>query len=314
LSTASDFRFAIMVTTGMEQIAIIGAGPVGCAFAVHLVKAGHDVTIIGRGQRLANLQKNGGILLQKSGKAISKIPVKAIGTLNTTQSWNLIILAITEHQFDAQLFAVLKECPNQTEILFMFNTFASLEKYFDIFGKERCLMGFPAITAYFHNDILSEQFHTFGQISIVSSSKWRSILSSAEIKCAHEPDMQSWLRTHAAIVIGFQSAIVTAAKRKSGLRWGQAKLSAGAAREGLILIKKLGNNITPKYTFYIGVSASGFMLTGLLWIMTKVPSVRNSSQVPYWRGEMLALVESIIREAPSEDDVLLINQLKQKYV
>ncbi|CAL5875077.1 uncharacterized protein PFLUO_LOCUS9381 [Penicillium psychrofluorescens] len=300
-----------------KKIAIIGAGPVGCAFAVHLVKAGHDVTIVGRGQRLANLEENGGVQTKKSEKAteISKTPVKAVGSLDTSQLWDLILLTVTEHQFDEPLFATLKACPKTTEILFMFSTFASLEEYFDVLGKERCIMGFPAITACFYDRALVHKFLSFGQITIISSPKWRSIFSSAEIVCVHEPDMQSWLRTHAAIVVGFQSAAVAAAKRKSGVTWAEAQLSAGAAREGLALVKKLGNNITPKFIYYLGVAGPSFVLTGLFWVLTRIPAFRNNPQVlPNWEREMLGLAESILEAAPSDEDVRLIRQLKSKYV
>jgi 2-dehydropantoate 2-reductase len=299
-----------------KKIAIIGAGPVGCAFAVHLVKAGHDVTIVGRGQRLTNLEENGGVLAKKSEKAteITKTPVKAVRSLDTTQPWDLVLLTITEHQFDEPLFATLKSCPKTTEILFMFNTFASLGNYFDVLGKERCIMGFPSITAAFHDGTLVHQFLSFGQITIISSPEWRSIFSSAEITCVHEPDMQSWLRTHAAVVLGVMSAVVAAAKRKSGVTWTEAQLSAGAAREGFALVKKLGNNITPKLIYYLGVAAPNFVLTGALWALTRVPSIRSNPQVPNWEREMLGLAESIIGAAPSDDDVRLVSQLRSKYV
>jgi len=304
------------MTAEKKRIAIIGAGPVGCAFAVHLVKAGHDVTIVGRGQRLANLEKNGSVLTKKSEKAkeISKTPVKAVGSLDTAQPWDLVLLAVTEHQFDEPLFAALKACPKTTEFLFMFNTFASLDKYFDVLGKERCIMGFPAIMASFYDGALVHQFISFGQITIISSPEWRSIFSSAGITCVHEPDMQSWLRTHAAIIVGIMSAAAAAAKRKSGVTWAEAQLSAGAAREGLALVKKLGNNITPTFIYYLGVAAPSFVLTGLIWVLTRVPSIRNNPQVPNWEREMLGMADSIIGAAPSSDDVRLISQLRSKYV
>ncbi|KAH0827706.1 hypothetical protein AYO21_08878 [Fonsecaea monophora] len=305
------------MATEKKKIAIIGAGPVGCAFAVHLVKAGHDVTIVGRGQRLASVQACGGVLTKKSDKAtdISKTPVVAVGSLDTAQPWDLVLLTITEHQFDEQLFATLKTCSKSTEILFMFNTFASLDRYFDVLGKERCIMGFPAILAYFQDGALVHQFISFGQITIISSPKWRSIFSSAGIKCVHEPDMQSWLRTHAALVIGAMSAAVAAAKKKSGVTWAEASLIAGAVKEGLALVQKLGNNVTPRWIYYLGVAAPSFVLTGLLWVATRVPSVRNNPQaLPKWEPEMLGLVDSIIAAAPSEDDVRLISQLRAKYI
>jgi 2-dehydropantoate 2-reductase len=299
-----------------KKIAIIGAGPVGCAFAVHLVKAGHNVTIVGRGQRLANLVENGGVLAKKSEKAteITKTPVKAVGSLDTAEPWDLVLLTITEHQFDEALFTTLKALPEKTEILFMFNTFASLDKYFDVLGKERCIMGFPAVQAAFHDGVLVHQFISFGQITIISSPEWRSIFSAAGITVVHEPDMQSWLRTHAVMVFAIMSSVVGANKKKSGATWAEARLSAGAAREGFALVKKLGNDIRPWFIYYLGVAAPSFVFTGLIWVLTRVPSFRNNPQVPNWEREMLGLAESITEAAPSGDDVRLISQIRSKYV
>jgi len=304
------------MATQNKKIAVIGAGPVGCAFAVHLVKAGHDVTIVGRGQRLANLVKNGGVLTKKSEKAaeVTKTPVKAVGSLDTTQAWDLVLLTVTEYQFDEQLFATLQACPKRTEILFMFNTFASLDNYFEPLGKERCIMGFPAIGAAFHDGVLVHTFLTFGQITIISSPEWRSIFSSADITCVHEPDMQSWLRTHAAMVVGAMSSAVRASKKKSGLSWSEAQLSADAAREGFALVKRLGNDITPKFMYYLGVALPNFVLTGVIWILTRVPSFSNNPQIPNWEREMLGLTESMIEAAPSGDDVRLVSELRSKFV
>lgn len=299
-----------------KKIAIIGAGPVGCAFAVRLVEAGHDVTVVGRGQRLATLQANGGVLVKKSIKAkeISKTPVVAVGSLDTAQPWDLVLLTITERQYDEQLAATLKACPSSTKILFMFNTFASLDRYLNGLGKERCIMGFPAIMGYFHDGALVYQFMSFGQITIVSSLEWRSVFSSAGIKCIHEADMQSWLRTHAAVAIGIMSASVTAAKKKSGVTWAEANLSAEAAKEGLVLVQKLGNNVTPKLMYYLVVAAPSFLFTGLIWVLTRVPTMRDNPQaLPQWEPEMLGLVESIIASAPSTDDVRRVSQLRAKY-
>jgi 2-dehydropantoate 2-reductase len=300
-----------------KRVAIVGAGPVGCAFAVHLVQAGHDVTIVGRGQRLANLQEHEGILIKKSEIAteVSRIHVKAVGSLDITQPWDLVLLTITAQQLDEPLLATLKSCPTTTEILFMFNTFASLDKYFDALGRERCIMGFPAIMAFFYEGALVHQFMSFGQITIVSSPEWRSVFSSAGITCVHESDMQSWLRTHAAMIVGVMSATVAAATKKSGVTWAEAQLSAGAAREGLSLVQKLGNSITPRFIYYIGFAAPSFVLSGLLWVLTRIPSMRNNPQVlPNWKREMVGMAESMIESAPSSDDVRLVSQLRSKYV
>ena len=43
----------------MMQILVYGAGPLGSLFAARLRAAGHDVSILARGQRLAELHEYG---------------------------------------------------------------------------------------------------------------------------------------------------------------------------------------------------------------------------------------------------------------
>ncbi|ATB31493.1 2-dehydropantoate 2-reductase [Melittangium boletus DSM 14713] len=44
------------------KVAIVGPGSIGSTFAFHLARAGHDVTVVARGARLAQLEKDRAIL------------------------------------------------------------------------------------------------------------------------------------------------------------------------------------------------------------------------------------------------------------
>lgn len=49
------------------RIAIVGAGAIGCFLAARLSAAGHTVTLIGRGEQLAAIQRNGLLLVERNG-------------------------------------------------------------------------------------------------------------------------------------------------------------------------------------------------------------------------------------------------------
>ena len=45
------------------KVAVVGPGAIGSAFAYRLARAGHDVTVVGRGKRLEELERDGAIVL-----------------------------------------------------------------------------------------------------------------------------------------------------------------------------------------------------------------------------------------------------------
>ena len=52
-----------------QRIAVFGAGAIGTAFAFELARAGHDVTVVARGARLAQLRGDGGIVTHDGRRA-----------------------------------------------------------------------------------------------------------------------------------------------------------------------------------------------------------------------------------------------------
>ncbi len=59
------------------KIAVLGPGGIGSTFAFQLARAGHDVTVVARGARLAHLKREQAIVL-KSGELAA---VRVLGAL-----------------------------------------------------------------------------------------------------------------------------------------------------------------------------------------------------------------------------------------
>jgi len=55
------------------QIAILGTGAIGSSFAYQLARAGHTVTVIARGARLEQLQRDGAIVLVSGERAAVQV-------------------------------------------------------------------------------------------------------------------------------------------------------------------------------------------------------------------------------------------------
>ncbi|KAH7383275.1 ketopantoate reductase PanE/ApbA-domain-containing protein [Pyrenochaeta sp. MPI-SDFR-AT-0127] len=298
----------------MRKIAIVGAGAVGSTWAVHLARAGHDVTVVARGSRLARIQEDGNAIVSKGKEkdtTTNKTLVSVATALDPKETWDLVFVSILAHQLDKALIAILAACHPSTHILFFFNTFASLESYRQAIGAERCLSGFPNVWASIEKD--GTLLYSFPSKSVVSDETWTAIFIDAGIPCTLEKDMESWLRAHAAAQVGFLSVIVPTGALDRGAKWAEAYHGACVAHEAFALVRKLGNQIIPTF---VGILASLpiFLLASLYWFGSRVPTVRKRAQAGHrWRDELINLSDSMIEQAPSPDDVRLIRQVRSRY-
>lgn len=221
------------------KIAIYGTGPIGSTFALHLSRAGHEVTCIARGPRLAQLRAEGAIVTVDGARAA----VTPAETLEPAIPFDLVIVTVLAHKVDAILPA-LKASAART-IMFMFNQFEPLSRLSDAIGRERVAFGFPAILATLEDGKLRSRIVTVGQKTIATEQRWAELFTSAGIATDVEPEMQSWLRTHAALIVVVMAMAVNTHERGAPLRFGEAGRYVDALREGLDLVERLGDRVTP---------------------------------------------------------------------
>ena len=100
------------------RILIYGAGVIGSFYASRFAKAGLDVTILARGQRLKELQEHG--LWYRGKTRTHKVEIKAIGELKPDDRYQFIFLTVRENQVEEALEDISKnKSPN---IVTMVNT------------------------------------------------------------------------------------------------------------------------------------------------------------------------------------------------
>ena len=102
------------------QIAVLGAGKIGSAFAFQLARqGGHDVTVIARpgSERLRQLERDQAIVDVDGDRA----SVRVADALDETTPYDLLIVTLLAHQTDALLPALARSRAGCVQ--FMFNTF-----------------------------------------------------------------------------------------------------------------------------------------------------------------------------------------------
>jgi 2-dehydropantoate 2-reductase len=278
------------------NIAVIGAGRMGSAFAWHLAKARHDVTVVARGERLARLQRDGAIETVDGDRAT----VRAVSALDATVEWDGVLVTVLAHQAKP-LFPALRASKARS-IVFLFNTVEPLQSVREALGADRCEFGFPTGFSLLIDGKLRASFTGPGQEVVVSSKRWVDAFRAAKLPARLEPDMESFLRTHAAMVIPLMASGVVAYSRGAGISWAEAGRYARAAQEGAAIVRKLGNRLTPSSVAFM-LRLPLPLITLTLFFMNKLKVQRElGSMGP---GEVRELIDAMQALAPGQLTQLL---------
>ena len=273
------------------RIAIIGLGGIGSTFAFHLAQAGHEVTAVARGQRLEHLRQHQAIILTSGQRA----PVQVADALDTDVAWDLVLVTVLAYQVH-DLLPTLSASQART-VMFMFNTFGPLDQLRNAVGPARFAFGFPAIAALVEEGRLAAQVYTLGRPTTVNDERWASVFTDAGIPSRVHADMQSWLRTHAAAVVPVMLLCATAYQRRAGISWSEAVTFAHALEEGLQLVRRLGNAITPAPMAFLNLLPTP-VATAVFWALSRVPAMRSIGVLG--TREPRALIDAMLAAAPEQ--------------
>ncbi|MFI6172452.1 ketopantoate reductase family protein [Nocardia sp. NPDC051052] len=279
------------------RVAVIGPGGIGSAFAFHLSRAGHDVTVIARGTRLQHLRDAEAIVTTTGAQAA----VHVADELDPTTPWDLVLVTVLVSQVDVLLPRLAASAAHT--VMFMFNTFGPLDRLRDAVGAQRVVFGFPAIVAGIEDGRLASTILRRGLPTTVSDDRWATVFSDAGIPSAAHPDMQSWLRTHAALAVPLMLAGLSAHRSGRGVSRREAMELARALREGLNLVRRLGNSLTPR-PLAVFDRLPVPVVAALLWALTRLPVfVKTTSVAP--KGEAAMLIDEMNSVAPQGTPALL---------
>ncbi|WP_437648355.1 ketopantoate reductase family protein [Sorangium sp. So ce362] len=278
------------------KIAIVGPGGIGSTFAFQLARAGHEVTVVARGKRLDHLQRDQAIVNASGQRA----EVNVSAALDTTAAWDLVLVTVLASQVDAVLPALAASAART--VMFMFNTFESLGRLQGAVGSARFAFGFPAILATLDDGKLTSKIVSRGMVTTVTDAAWAKVFTDAGIPSVVHSDMESWLRTHAALVVPSMVAIVTSHTRRAGVSWTESMNLARAMVEGFRLVRQLGNTITPEPMAWLSRLPQP-MLATFLWTLSRLETVRKTGAAG--PGEPRTLIDEMAAAAPGQTPALL---------
>lgn len=238
------------------KILVYGAGVVGSLYAGMLKEAGHQVTILARGQRLEEIRQHGIVLEDALTSHRMCTRVDVIEELKPDEPYDLVMVIMRKNQV-AEILPVLAANHYTPNVLFMVNNAAGPDAWIAALGTERVMLGFPSAGGTREGHVVryiiasaKEQSTSIGELHGEITPRLKSVagaLVAAGFSVTIRENMDAWLKTHAALVSPVANAIYMAGGdiyRLTRTR-DALVLLVRAVKEGFHVLQELSIPITP---------------------------------------------------------------------
>ncbi len=194
------------------RVLVFGAGPLGSLMAARLHEAGHDVSLLARGQRLDDLKNHGVVLLdEETGKQeVAHVPV--VETFGPEDHYDLVMVVMRKNQAEA-ILPELAANPHVPTYLFMMNNAEGAEPLVDALGAERVMLGFPlpggSREGHLVHIVPVDEDHPYtvpiGEVDGQVRDRTRAVAELLSSMRGYDveirDDMEAWLKYHACVTI-----------------------------------------------------------------------------------------------------------------
>lgn len=236
------------------DILVYGAGVIGSVYAARLKAAGHNVSLLARGQRAVSLRTQGILLENASTGHRTTTQVSIVDHLAPTDSYDVVIVTVRLNQLTS-ILSILAANHQIPTLLFLLNNPDGMQRL-EMLEPHRVLLGFPSIGGsrqgevirYVHHPALAQT--TLGKEDGQITPRLRQLATAfkqAGFSVALHSDMQSWLKMHAVIDVCMWAAAVMT--QGGGAKPGRTRkhlvMMIQAVREGLRALQAQGIPITP---------------------------------------------------------------------
>lgn len=197
-----------------SKILVYGAGVLGSLYSARLHEAGHDVSLVARGERLSTLREQGVLLAEGDSPVVRQVRVPVVE--NPAGEYDLIAVFVRSHQVDAVLESIAEL---DGDVLFLLNWAAGPEPLAAAIGRGRVLLGFPNEGGTMDGDVVRYRQSTpltrlvsmsIGELDGRTTPRLERIVQtfrSAGFTAKAESRMDAWLRTHAAFEVPLGQAV-----------------------------------------------------------------------------------------------------------
>lgn len=242
------------------KILVYGAGPLGSLFAARLHEAENDVSLLARGQRLADLQEYGIVLVDTQTGQETVARPQIVEHLDSQDAYDLVLVIMRKNRA-LEILPTLAANQHTPNVLFLMNNAAGPGELVEALGQERVMMGFPMAAGYRRGHVVhylagakpgKNSMIPIGEVDGRITPRLQQVghvLASMDgFDADLRTDMDAWLKTHVALLMPSLAPAMRAAGRDN-VRMAHTRdaivLAIRAIREGYRVLRALGYPIVP---------------------------------------------------------------------
>jgi 2-dehydropantoate 2-reductase len=236
------------------KILVYGAGVIGTLYAARLQDGGNRVTVVARGQRLADIRRYGLALEDVVGHGRSTTQVDTTERLGPNDQHDTALIAVRRDQM-ASVVPELTANHRIRTLVFMLNNPTGSSDLAQALGRDRVLLGFPGAGGTRDGHLvryamIAQQPTTLGELDGQRTARLRKLVETFR-QCGFPTttsrDMDAWLKAHAFFVTAVSGAIYMAEGDCHRLSEDKATMAlmAKGVREGYSAVRALGLSVEP---------------------------------------------------------------------
>ncbi len=236
------------------RILVLGAGVIGSVYAGKLLQAGHDVVLLARGSRLADLQTHGLILECAEGGHRTELQIPTVSEPPRDERFDLVLVPVRSEQLGSTLPALAAMTDN-SDVVFFGNT-ANRQAQLSAALGQRAMFGFPAVGGtragpVIRYVLISQQKTMLGEADGIATPRirhMRAVLNEAGFPTMISANIDGWLVGHAAFVVPIAFALYRVGIDAPRLASDRAtlRLMVLATRQAFNALQATGNVEIPK--------------------------------------------------------------------
>ena len=225
-------------------------------YAARLKDSGQDVSVLVRGQRLADIREHGIVLEAVSTGNRTTTRVNVVGQLDSEDAYDLVVVMMPKNHVP-EILPILAANRYTPNVLFMFNNAAGPDEMINALGRKRVLIGFPGAGGIRKGHVVrymvvsgSQQPTTVGELDGSTTPRLEQItgvFKGAGFPVAISSQMDAWLKTHVAEISPMANALYMAGGDNYRLARTRDAivLTIRAIREGYKVLQELNIPIVP---------------------------------------------------------------------
>jgi len=310
------------------RILILGAGVVGSFNAARLKQAGHDISLLARGRRLADLREHGVVLESFRTRRRTATQVPLVDRLRPEDTYDLALVVVRRNQIPSILPA-LAQNHRIPSVLFLGNNAAGAQDMIEALGRQRVLIGMANVGGERQEHVVRCLWSRwlpllFGELDDVPTPRTEAIVRlfrSAGLAARVVKNVDAYQKTHAAGLPACAGAVYMAGGdiRRLAHMPEALKLFVRAHREALRALRAVGIPLRPAATRLLEWLPEPIQVFGLRRFfdtrLAVVGGERHINAAPDEMKELADELRDIFRQSglPSLASDLLFAQVEARF-